>query len=306
MYEIIVAEKKNLKLNAEENGSNIKVSNFAEVRVAVEKLSVIPGLKKQARLTLGHLPHASKGEATTLHLSTFRPLETELIALSKHTNSLYQILDATIEKPQEGTIYLRLPELKNLNNFKEEVDLLESSFSQIFNCLNSEVRIDLKGFDVGTPWLVFGVCSAGVGFVATALIASMKIAQEVMETKIKYNQFESSNQEAARNKKVNEAMGYLVDNVAEVEAKRLVEQYHAKPDTKTAEDAIRVAKALKDLSSIFTKGGDLQFPQITQDVLSSESSPEKENLAEVDTLSRQLNMTYEELLRLPTPTEEET
>lgn len=298
-YEILQQELPFLKLEAIQESSNLRISNFYNIRQSLERISTISALKNQANSLLGKIPHVTNGQIIIWNITNYNQFVNELSLFLTKAQALREALSDSVVKPEPGTVYLKLPQFTNLHTLIKEAENLEISFSQIFGALNSNVTIELKGFDTGTPWLVFFVGSAAVTFFSGTLIAAMRIAQEGMKTKMIFNQYEASNNDSDRKKKIKEAIDLIIDNVITKEAEALVEKYALNPNQLDGDEAIRVAHALQNLSKLFANGGDVQIPQITQDLIEEEKLPADNESYNFEEVSEKLEASTKELLNLP-------
>lgn len=299
IYEIVSAELPILILDSAQNGNEYNVKNLNVLRESLQRISKIPSLSKQANAVLALMPYANKGETLSISIPNFQKIQTTFHQVVTRGNILLETLGEIVEKPEAGLVYLKLPQFENLHSLSIDIDLLETNFSQIFGTLDKNVNVKLKGFDVGTPWLVFSIATGSVSFFAATLIAAMKVAQEAMKTKIIFNQYEASEADADNKKKVDDAMNLLLDGVVNKEAKWLIEKYKNDPTAKDGDEAIRVATALRKLSSLFEKGADVQVPRITQNLIQKDIPKEEAEKLDFERSSAQLANGFTEVLKFP-------
>lgn len=299
IYEILQQELPYLKLEVTQESTNLRISNFYDIRQRIERLSTINAVRIQANSLLGKIPHMNYDQNIVWNATNYHQFVNELSLFLTKSQALLDALADSVVKPEPGTVYLKLPQFTNLHTLILEAENLEISFSQIFGALNSSVTIELKGFDTGTPWLVFFVGSAAVTFFSGTLIAAMRIAQEGMKTKMIFNQYEASNIDSENKKKIQEAIELLMDHVIKKEAAALVEKYALNPNKLDGDETIRVAHALGNLSKLFSNGGDVQIPQITQNLIEEEKLPEDNESYNFEEVSEKLENSTKELLNLP-------
>lgn len=299
MYEILEQEKPKLKLEySQASNGNFQISNFNDLRQSLSRVSAIKALSKHSNHILGQIPYTNQGEKVSWTNAVFQKLNSDFNVFLNRVNLLFETLNDSVEKPEPGTVYLKLPQFKNLQTLSEEIDLLEGTFNQIFGAVDNKVNVELRGFDTGTPWLVFVVGASAVTFFASTLIAAMRVAQETMKTKMIYNQFESSNNDAEHKRKIDEAMSILIDNIVNGEAQKLISKYHNNPEKKDGDELIRVAVALKKLSTLFTSGGDVQVPQITQGLIAQEKQVDDLEGFNFEEVSMKLENGQKEILKI--------
>lgn len=92
----------------------------------------------------------------------------------------YSILETMVEKQDELTINIKLPEkIKNLN----DINITNKRLEDVLKLYNIDGQFEFVGFDKGSEWYVLvakGVLSYQF------IISCLKIAQEYLKTKTEY------------------------------------------------------------------------------------------------------------------------
>ncbi len=303
MQEIIINNLDKIILKSQNSlGNSFAISGLLTLKSAAENLSQIAALKIAAMQLIASLPVVKDDKmldnvSSELH-KTIQNRTNILISLANQAN---QILDQAVKKPEKGFVYFKLPQERNLSDLKEDIDILEKSFSQLFSGNAKAPQIEFRGVDTGTDWLILKIIGDGLKTFLDVVKGAMEIANENQKLKTeiaKTKGVESTTQ-------LTEATTEYIKSLTETNKLKnsylkqrlsvsLAQEYGILGTPDGNEALIRYNKSLEALSDLFERGSDLEIPLITKKI-------EVACSAQVEDQSKKLLESTKEVLLLTAP-----
>lgn len=177
---------KNLPLYGEQAQN---VTNYGDLIEALETLSTFEWNDVEATELEQLVNKYPKTATATLPLADFNTLSSYVGRINTKLPLYYSILDAMVEKQDEKTINVKLPEkIKSLDDLSD----FNKRISTLFKSFQIDGEFEFREFDKGTSWYEIWVTGL---YSYPYFIACLKIAQEYFKMETEY--FKSKEAEIA-------------------------------------------------------------------------------------------------------------
>jgi hypothetical protein len=133
-----------------------KVQNKHAILRAAADVKHLPGFEDHAESILKFDPLTYPGDPIVLGQEEWGRLSSWTSKLHTRGSILLSALDAVLAEPDPLTVSIRIPHANDLNELQEKVGRIQSSIQDVTRRIFNESFV-LKGFDVGSEWLVLAV-----------------------------------------------------------------------------------------------------------------------------------------------------
>lgn len=265
-----------------------------EARKLVETLreiNKIPGVQKAVEGVFREMPAMDASGNAYVSNSYSDSLNAAISVLRTQLILLLNALRATIAEPEEGSVYLRLPEVRDIAGMAQVLSLIDRSFNELFSGNDAAPQIRLKGVESGSIWLSLLVVGSGVRLFYTTIVGAISVGEKVQnlrKNEAEIRRLELGNDILEQQAKLNQI---LVQAASRAVAKDLLTQYNIDPtDPRSNEQLTKYMRAIEALGGVFAQGAKVDIPKIAA------QSHEEEVKKVVETMAKLENVDGDKLL----------
>mgnify|MGYP001570776493 CR=1 FL=1 len=178
---VLIANKTiQLKSDAVYGGQAYKINNYSDVIIVLEHVASLSWSGVNIDAIDEIITQYPKNNIVELPQSQFNKLTSFINTVNQKIPLYYSILETMVEKQDELTINIKLPEkIKNLN----DINIANKRLEDVLKLYNIDGQFEFVGFDKGSEWYVL----VAKGVLSYQFIVScLKIAQEYLKTKAEY------------------------------------------------------------------------------------------------------------------------
>lgn len=245
------------------NGNKYQeVVNLGNVRKGIMMLKNVGIFNANISLLENTFFYSVNEDKTNINLKDFHNARVLLHDLMKLISSVRDVLNNLLPEVSENTVYIKMPDIMNLEDFKKTVDSFNKILTLTILDPNIGGEISFAGVEPGSNWYkVFVKTSAAVSLLGSLMWAGAVIYKKVQEGKVMEEYARERKLKNDHKEKLIESHKIILDMTIEAEAENLYKSYYENGEFDN-EKIERLKLALKTLTEEIGKGAEIN-PALT-------------------------------------------